>query len=43
MIKLHDTDRGHAWFAPHTAFHDHGRRGTHTRESIEFRSIAYWL
>ena len=43
MIKLHDTDRGRAWFAPHTAFHDQGRRGTHTRESIEFRTVAYWL
>lgn len=43
MIKLHDTDHGRAWFAPHTAFHDAGRAGARTRESIEFRTVAYWL
>jgi len=43
LIKLHDSDRTRAWFAPHTAFHDAGRPGTRTRESIEFRTIAYWL
>jgi hypothetical protein len=43
FIKLHDSDRSRAWFAPHTAFHDDRRPGTRTRESIEFRTIAYWL
>jgi hypothetical protein len=43
LLKLHDSDHDQAWFAPHTAFRDEQRRGAHTRESIEFRSIAYWL
>lgn len=43
LIKLHDSDHGRAWFAAHTAFYDEARPGTHTRESIEFRTIAYWL
>ncbi|HXE17808.1 MAG TPA: CmcJ/NvfI family oxidoreductase [Stellaceae bacterium] len=43
LIKLNDSDRGQTWFAPHTAFHDRGRAGAHPRESIEFRSVAYWL
>jgi hypothetical protein len=43
LIKLHDSDHGRAWFAAHTAFHDARRPGTHTRESIEFRTIAYWF
>jgi hypothetical protein len=43
MIKLYDSDRGRAWFAPHTAFRDETRLGAHTRESIEFRTVAYWL
>jgi len=43
LIKLNDSDHDRAWFAPHTAFHDAERRGTRTRESIEFRTIAYWL
>jgi hypothetical protein len=43
LIKLHDTDHDRAWFAPHTAFHDADRDGARTRESIEFRTVAYWL
>lgn|SRR6185312_16744895 len=43
VIKLNDSDHAQTWFAPHTAFHDQGRAGTHPRESIEFRSVAYWL
>ncbi len=42
LIKLHDSDRSTAWFAPHTAFHDASRPEARTRESIEFRTIAYW-
>jgi hypothetical protein len=42
LLKLHDSDHGRAWFTAHTAFHDAARRGTHTRESIEFRTAAYW-
>jgi hypothetical protein len=43
LIKLHDSDHARAWFAPHTAFHDAARPGTHTRESIEFRTVAYFF
>jgi hypothetical protein len=43
ILKLHDSDHDQAWFAPHTAFHDEARRGTRTRQSVEFRSVAYWL
>jgi len=43
ILKLHDSDHDQAWFAPHTAFHDEARRGAATRQSIEFRSVAYWL
>lgn len=42
FIKFHDSDHSRAWRAPHTAFHDIGRRGTHTRESYEFRALAYF-
>jgi hypothetical protein len=43
MIKFYDSDHGRAWFAPHTAFHDLARTDSHTRESIEFRTVAYWF
>jgi hypothetical protein len=43
ILKLHDSDHDQAWFAPHTAFHDKARRGANARQSIEFRSVAYWL
>lgn len=42
FIKFHDSDHNRAWRAPHTAFHDIGRRGAHTRESYEFRALAYF-
>lgn len=43
LIKFHDSDHSRAWFSAHTAFHDEARRGAHPRESIEFRTVAYWL
>jgi hypothetical protein len=43
LIKFHDSDHDRAWFTAHTAFHDEARRAAHTRESIEFRTVAYWL
>jgi hypothetical protein len=43
LIKFHDSDRDRAWFAAHTAFHDETRPEAHARESIEFRTVAYWL
>ena len=42
FIKFHDSDHSRAWRAPHTAFHDTGRPDANTRESYEFRAIAYF-
>ena len=42
FIKFHDSDHGRAWRAPHTAFHDTSRPDAVTRESYEFRAIAYF-
>lgn len=42
FIKFHDSDHTRAWRAPHTAFHDTSRPDAVTRESYEFRAIAYF-
>jgi len=42
FIKFHDSDHDRAWRAPHTAFHDSSRADAVTRESIEFRGVAYF-
>ena len=43
LIKCWDSDEGVARFAPHTAFEDPTTpRGTPPRESIEFRTIAFF-
>ena len=42
LIKFHDSDHDRAWRAPHTAFHDTSRPDAHTRESYEFRALAYF-
>jgi hypothetical protein len=42
FIKFHDSDHDRAWRAPHTAFHDTSRPEAVTRESYEFRAIAYF-
>ncbi len=42
FIKFHDSDHSRAWRTPHTAFHDTGRPDAHTRESYEFRALAYF-
>lgn len=42
FIKFHDSDHERAWRAPHTAFHDIGRPDANTRESYEFRAMAYF-
>jgi hypothetical protein len=42
LIKFNDSDHGRAWRTPHTAFHDTSRPGTVTRESMEFRALAYF-
>ena len=42
LFKFHDSDHSTAWRAPHTAFHDTSRPGAYERQSIEFRSVAYF-
>jgi hypothetical protein len=42
LFKLHDTDHSVAWRAPHTAFHDAGASGAHSRESVELRTVAFF-
>jgi hypothetical protein len=43
LLKFHDSDRGRAWRVPHTSFHDASFPDARPRESIEFRTIAYFL
>jgi hypothetical protein len=42
LLKLYDSDHSGAWRVPHTAFHDTSRPDARPRESIEFRTIAYF-
>ncbi len=42
LFKFHDSDPTRALRAPHTAFHDPSFPAARTRESIEFRTIAYF-
>jgi hypothetical protein len=42
LFKLHDSDRDVAWRVPHTAFHDESTPGAHPRESVEFRTVAFF-
>ena len=43
LVKFHDSDHSKAWRAPHTSFRDPGVQHAPPRESIEFRTIAYYL
>ena len=43
MFKFYDSDHDRAWRVPHTAFHDTSFANAVTRESIEFRTVAYFL
>jgi hypothetical protein len=43
MFAFHDSRRVRPWRVPHTAFHDATRPDARPRESIELRSVAYWL
>jgi hypothetical protein len=43
LVKFHDSDHSKAWRAPHTSFRDPGVKNAAPRESIEFRTIAYYL
>ena len=42
LIKLHDTDHGVAWRAPHTSFDDAAAVDARPRESAELRTVAFW-
>ena len=43
LFKFYDSDKTRAWRVPHTAFHDTSFANAVTRESIEFRTVAYFL
>ncbi len=42
LFKFFDSDHSVTWRCPHTAFWDTSLPNPHTRESIEFRSIAFF-
>jgi len=42
LFKLHDTDHSVAWRVPHTAFETPYAAGANPRESVEFRTIAFF-
>jgi hypothetical protein len=42
LFKFFDSNHDVAWRCPHTAFHDSSLPGGQVRESIEFRSIAFF-
>jgi hypothetical protein len=43
LVKFHDSDHSKAWRTPHTSFRDPGVHNAPPRQSIEFRTIAYYL
>ncbi len=43
LVKFYDSDHSKAWRAPHTSFRDPRVQHAAPRESIEFRTIAYYL
>jgi hypothetical protein len=43
LVKFHDSDHSKAWRTPHTSFRDPRVQNAASRESIEFRTIAYYL
>lgn len=43
MFKFYDSEQSKAWRVPHTAFFDTSFPDAVTRESIEFRTLAYFL
>jgi hypothetical protein len=42
LLVFHDSRRVQPWRVPHTAFHDRSRPDANRRESVEFRSVAYF-
>ena len=43
LFKFYDSDHSKAWRVPHTSFHDTSFPDAVIRESIEFRTVAYFL
>jgi len=43
LLKFHDSDSSSVMRVPHTAFHDRSLAGARVRESIEFRTFAFFL
>jgi hypothetical protein len=43
LVKFHDSDHSKAWRSPHASFRDPRVQNAAPRESIEFRTIAYYL
>jgi len=43
LLKFYDSDHSRAWRVPHTAFFDPTFPDAHARQSIEFRSFAFFL
>ena len=43
LFKFYDSDHSRAWRVPHTAFFHPGAEGANVRQSIELRSVAYFL
>ncbi len=43
LLKFHDSDASSVQRVPHTAFHDPSFTDANPRESIEFRTFAYFL
>ena len=42
FFKFDDTDHSVAWRTMHSAFHDHTAQATQPRQSIEFRTVAFF-
>jgi hypothetical protein len=43
LLKFYDSDHRRAWRVPHTAFFDTSVEDARPRQSIEVRSVAYFL
>lgn len=43
LFKFYDSDHSKAWRVPHTAFFDSSAKDPQPRQSIELRSVAYFL
>ncbi len=42
LFKFHDSNHDVTWRCPHSAFFDSSASGASLRESIEYRSVAFW-